>query len=52
MIIEHDTTREKNQRLRDLKTLAARYESSDAYNRPAIEFVLRQQHGHYTATGE
>ncbi len=27
-----------------LKTLAAHYESADAYNKPAVEFVLRQQY--------
>jgi hypothetical protein len=33
--------------LKVLETLAAAYEKADAYNRPAIEFVLRQMHGHY-----
>jgi hypothetical protein len=37
---------------KNLETLAAVYERADAYNRPAIEFVLRQQYGHYTARGE
>jgi hypothetical protein len=33
--------------LKALKTLAARYEAADAYNRPAIEFELRRQFGLY-----
>jgi len=43
--IDTDLTRKSS--LKVLKKLAARYESADAYNKPAIAFYLRRPFGHY-----